>query len=535
MPAELGKAVLDLGVDSSGLTTGLSSANTSVSQSGASIARIGATVGVGLGAAIGAFAVGAVQVAGDFQSSMNRVKAVSGATEEQFTSLGLQAKELGATTQFSASQAADAMGFLAQAGFNADEVMGAMPGTLNLAAAAQIDLATSADIASNVLSGYGIEVEGLGHVNDVLVSAMTKTNTDLLQLGEAMKYAAPVAASAGVGLRRSGCRHRIDGQRGHPGFSMAGTSLRGAISRLISPTDNAAAAMNHAGLSFLDAEGRLKPFDDVVRQLEPHAEDTGLMMELFGQRAGPAMSALVSQGADALTDLTGELINSGGTAEDIAEVQMEGLNGAIKLIKSAFEALQIAVAEAGLIEFATAFIKKAAAFISWLAKLDAKFILVGLGIVAAGAAAGALLLVIPTLVSAVGTIKVALVALQGATGIGLVLLAIGALVTAFVVYRDEINNAFAFALALVTTAFDAVRTAINSVWTWLGSLLDGMGIFGTALRNLADFGLANVTAAFDAAGSSRQVAMGQGQGPVFSYFSGDAAPRQQRTSQPRSI
>ena len=376
MPAELGKAILDLGADSSGLTKDLGNAKGGVGKIGASIGAIGATVGVGLVAAIGSFAVSSIQVAGDFQSSMNRVKAVSGATEDQFKSLGEQAKELGATTQFSASEAADAMGFLAQAGFKADEVMGAMPGTLNLAAAAGIDLATSADIASNVLSGYGIEVAGLGHVNDVLVSAMTKTNTDLLQLGEAMKYAAPVAASAGVGFEEAAAAIGLMGNAGIQG-SMAGTSLRGAISRLISPTDNAAAAMNHAGLSFLDAEGRLKPFDDVVRQLEPHAEDTGLMMELFGQRAGPAMAALVSQGADALTDLTGELKDSGGTAERIAEVQMTGFNGAIKQLKSAFEGLQIAVAEAGLIDFATAAVKVLAVFIGKLIQLPKWLINVG--------------------------------------------------------------------------------------------------------------------------------------------------------------
>ena len=282
---------------------------------------------------------------------MNRVKAVSGAVGDQFEALRDQAKELGATTQFSATQAADAMGFLAQAGFEADEILGAMPSTLQLAAAANVDLATSADIASNVLSGYGLEVEQLGHANDVLVKAMTSTNTDLLQLGEAMKYAGPIASAAGISFEEAAAAIGLMGNAGIQG-SMAGTSLRGAISRILSPTKEMADAMNAAGLSFTDSAGRLKPLDQIIQALEPHGNDAGLMMELFGQRAGPAMAALVSQGSNALTNLQSELVNSGGTAARIAGVQMEGFNGAMKSLKSAFEALQIAVGESGLLDFA---------------------------------------------------------------------------------------------------------------------------------------------------------------------------------------
>ena len=109
------------------------------------------------------------------------------------------------------------MGFLAQAGFEADEILGAMPSTLQLAAAANVDLATSADIASNVLSGYGLEVEQLGHANDVLVKAMTSTNTDLLQLGEAMKYAGPIASAAGISFEEAAAAIGLMGNAGIQG------------------------------------------------------------------------------------------------------------------------------------------------------------------------------------------------------------------------------------------------------------------------------------------------------------------------------
>ena len=132
---------------------------------------------------------GIVTAAGDFDASMRRVAAVSGATGEEFKTLTETAKELGATTQFSASQAASGMEFLAKAGFDTNEVLQAIPGTLQLAAAASLDLGTAADIVTNVLTGFGLEVRELTRVNDVLVKTFTSSNTNLIELGESMKIA----------------------------------------------------------------------------------------------------------------------------------------------------------------------------------------------------------------------------------------------------------------------------------------------------------------------------------------------------------
>lgn len=286
-----------------------------------------------------------VQVAADFETAMNRVTALSGATGEQFDQLRQQAMELGRTTQFTASQAGDAMGFLAMAGFKANEILGAMPGTLQLAAAAQMDLAETADVVSNILTGYNKDVSELAHVNDVLVKAFTSANTDLSQLAEAMKYAGPIASAAGVAFEETAAAISLMGNAGIQG-SMAGTSVRGALTRMLSPTKQVRAAMAQAGLTFTDTKGRLLPLADIIEQLEPHAEDAGLMMELFGQRAGPAMAALVSQGADSLRELQAELEGSAGTAERIANVQMAGFNGMMKEFWSVVEGLQIAIGNA---------------------------------------------------------------------------------------------------------------------------------------------------------------------------------------------
>lgn len=283
----------------------------------------------------------ASRAAGNFEAAMIKVRVLSGATGEQFQALERQALELGRTTQFTASQAADAQGFLAMAGFKTDQILGAMPGTLQLAAAAQMDLGRSADIVSNILSGYRLEVADLGRVNDVLVQAFSSSNTDLQQLGEALKYAGPVASAAGIRFEEAAAALGLMGNAGIQG-SMAGTSLRGAISRVLNPTAAMTRTMRQAGLRFTDAQGRMLPLVEVVRQLEPHAEDAGLMMELFGQRAGPAMAALVSQGSSSLAQFDRELQNSGGRAQEVADSRMQGLDGAMRRFSSAAEGAQIA-------------------------------------------------------------------------------------------------------------------------------------------------------------------------------------------------
>jgi TP901 family phage tail tape measure protein len=299
------------------------------------------------GRLVGAFAMaltlGApVKVAADFETAMNRVKALSNATGDEFDQLRKQALDLGRTTQFTASQAADAQGFLAMAGFKTNAILEAMPATLQLAASAQIDLAKAADIVTNVMTGYNQKGSELNHTNDVLVKAFTSANTDLIQLAEAMKYAGPVASAAGVDFEEATASLALMGNAGIQA-SMAGTGLRGAITRMLNPTKQMQKAMKAAGVSFTDSKGRLLPLVDIVRQLEPHADDAGLMMMLFGQRAGPAMMALISQGADGLEKLTKELENSGGTAERVSKVQMEGFNGMMKEFWSGVEGVAIAL------------------------------------------------------------------------------------------------------------------------------------------------------------------------------------------------
>lgn len=358
-----------------------------LNRTGTAMAATGATMSKRLSVPVALFGGLALKTAGDFEAGMNRVGALSGATGAELEAMSNQAKELGSTTQFSASEAADAMGFLSQAGFDANETMEALPSTLQLAAAAGLDLGSAADITSNILSGYGLKVEELGKTNDVLTKAFTSANMDLSMLGESMKYVGPIASGAGVQFEETAAAIGLLGNAGIQG-SMAGTSLRQAIGALINPTKQQAQVIEELGLKTMDSQGNMLPLVDIIKQLETSGASTADIMSLFGQRAGPAMSALVSEGSGALADLTGKLENSGGTAQRIADSQMKGLNGALKELKSAFEGAMIALAETGALETATNALRKVANVVQRFSQANPQLmrfvVILGLVVIAAG-------------------------------------------------------------------------------------------------------------------------------------------------------
>ncbi|WP_435244959.1 phage tail tape measure protein [Streptomyces tendae] len=358
MPTRTTRVIYDLVArDNASRTFGrVGGAATRLGQQGAGV---GAAIATGLKVgtvAAGALGWAALSASGDFEKSMNQVRAVSGATGKDFQDLRNQAKELGATTKFTASEAADGMGFLAMAGFKAHDILNAMPGVLSLASAGNMDLARSADIASNILTGYGFKTSETTRVVDVMAKTFTSTNTNLEQLGEAFKYAGPVAHTAGVKFEETSAAIGLMGNAGIQA-SMAGTALRGAITRLLSPTAKVAKTLKKLGVEATDSHGQLLPLNDIIRQLEKSGATTGDMMTIFGQRAGPALLALVDQGSGALVKLTKELENSGGTADKISKIQMEGLKGQLVSLKSAWEGLMIEIGDLGVLDLATDAVK----------------------------------------------------------------------------------------------------------------------------------------------------------------------------------
>ena len=472
----IGRLRVSLGIDTAQFEKGLNSAQKSLSRVGKKMTSVGKSLSLSVSAPLAAFGALTLKTAADFETAMNRVGAVSGAVGNDLDNLSALARKMGRETQFSASQAADAMGFLAQAGFGVQEIMDALPGTLQLAASAQMDLGEAADIVSNVLSGYGLEIEQLSRVNDVLVKTFTSSNTNLQQLGEAMTYAAPIAAAAGVEFEQTAAALGLLGSAGIQA-SMAGTTLRGAIAKILDITPQASKRMKELGLNFQDAAGKILPLDQIVQQLAPHADDAGLFMELFGLRAGPGMAVLVRQGADELRSLTNELRNAGGTAEAIANAQMEGLNGALKRLASAFEGLQLAIANAGILDFITGLTEKLAGFVQRLAETDPALL--------------SFITKIAALVAAIGPVILALGALAAAltfllTPIGLVVAAIAALVaagTTIYILRDtfkaalpEIGNMF------MDLLLAPIRLAVKGILTALSTLINKANVIAEKLN-----------------------------------------------------
>ncbi|QTD96964.1 phage tail tape measure protein [Streptomyces cyanogenus] len=306
---------------------------------------IGAIATAGLGASV-------VQMAGDFEKNMNRVEALSGATGSQLKKLRDQAKDLGRSTQYSASQSADAMAQLATAGLNVNQIYGSMPSVLALASSEQLDLTRSAEISTSVMTGYGMTVKQMPHAIDAMVKASVKANTSVDDLGEAFKYAGPIAHTAGLKFEETVASMALMGNAGIKA-SMAGTALRGAVTRLLSPTNKITETLDDLGVKVSTADGKLRPLNEIVQDLAKHGATTGQIMTIFGQRAGPGMAALIQQGSDKLVGLTKELENSGGTADRISKIQMKGWRGEITRLKNAWEGLMIAIGDSGVLTVAT--------------------------------------------------------------------------------------------------------------------------------------------------------------------------------------
>ncbi|MFJ5156310.1 phage tail tape measure protein [Streptomyces sp. NPDC088353] len=430
-------------------------------KSGTAMKDTGTKLSTWVTAPVAALGIGVIKTAGDFETGMNKVKAVSGATGGEFTQLRDLAKELGATTRYSATEAADGMSFLAMTGFKAKDIMTALPGVLDLAAAGNIGLAEAADIASNILSGYGMKANEIGRVNDALAKTFTSANVDMTMLGESMKYVAPVASSLGVEFEETTAAIGLLGNAGIQG-SQAGTTLRMALARLASPPKAAAAALKDLGIEVNDSKGKMRPLVDIIAQLEKKGASTTQMMKIFGIEAGPGMQAIVSQGSGALRSLTQDLRDSGGTAKQVAAVQMEGFNGAIINLKAAFEALAIEIGDSGILAWVTQFTDKITGLIRQVAAADPQIFKIGTVVALVAALVGPLLVGLGFAISGIGTALAFLLSPVGAVIAGVALLAAG-LGLAYATsqpFRDFVNDLAGRLRAGLVDAFDAVKQAV---------------------------------------------------------------------------
>ncbi len=284
--------------------------------------------------ALGGIGVGRlVSETASFEQSLLGLQVVSGATAAQMKELEDQSRLLGATSMFSAQQAADAQNFLAMAGFEVNEVLGATPGLLELAAAGSMDLASAADLASNVLGGFRLEVEELARVNDVLAATAAGSNTNIQQLGQALSFAAPIAAGAGVSIEETAAAIGVLSDSGLQA-SRAGTGLLGVIRQLSNLTPNAKAALADYGLTAEQVNIETEGLSTVLERLSEAGISASDSFTIFGSEAGPAAQILAA-GAVRVNEFTGELELAEGTARRAALILGSGLTGSFRSLGSA--------------------------------------------------------------------------------------------------------------------------------------------------------------------------------------------------------
>lgn len=287
----------------------------------------------------------------EFNVGMSKVQALTrlDKNSDEFKMLREQAQELGATTAFTANQVAQGQAFYAMAGFKPEQIKNAMPGTLAMSLAGDIDLGTTADIGSNILTGFGLSSDEMSRVSDTLVGVFTRANVNLAMLGDTMKYVAPPASSLGVDLETTAA---AAGKLGDAGIqaSTAGTSLKSIFGRLAAPTSEVSKALKEINLKTTDSKGNFREFTEILVELDKktkgmgNAQRAGLFKKLAGEEAFSSLMVLVDQASTgSLQKLIAELKASKGEAQKVAGTMTDNLSGDMKNLQSAWEDLGIQI------------------------------------------------------------------------------------------------------------------------------------------------------------------------------------------------
>lgn len=312
---------------------------------------VGSTLTHGITMPIAGIGVAAVKTALDFDHQMNRVKAISSSTSGEFKAMKAEAIDLGAKTQFSAREAAAGMENLASAGMKPHELMKAMPGVLDLAAVSGGNVAASADAAASALNAFGLSADKSGHLANVYAKAAADTNAETQDMAEAMKYAAPVSHSLGASLEDTAAAIGIMSNAGIKG-TQAGTTLRGALTRLAKPTKAMQGVMDKLGISFFDSQGKMKPMGTIIGDLGTSMKgydkktQAAMLTTLFGKEALSGMMALVQAGPDKFNKLSSGLEHSDGAARKMAKTMNDDAKASVENMTGSLETAGIKIGEA---------------------------------------------------------------------------------------------------------------------------------------------------------------------------------------------
>lgn len=303
-----------------------------------------------IGVASVAAAKKTIDVGKSFEAGMSEVQAISGASGKDLERLSNKAKEMGATTKFSATESATALKYMAMAGWKTNQMVSGLAGVMNLAAASGEDLGTVSDIVTDSMTAFGLKANQSGHFADVLAKASSSSNTNVGLMGETFKYVAPLAGSMGYSIEDTATAIGLMANAGIKG-SQAGTSLRSILTRLVKPPKDAAAALSELGISTTNADGSMKPLRQTMSELREkfsgltESQKSQYASSIAGQEAMSGLLAIVSASDSDFNKLQKAIDNSSGAAKKQADIMNNNLQGALYELGSAAEAVGIGIYE----------------------------------------------------------------------------------------------------------------------------------------------------------------------------------------------
>lgn len=488
-------------------------------------------------AGVTALGTASVTTAANFESSMSQVQATMGITKDAMSTLNGQsvntmdalsnlAKEMGASTAFSASECAEALNYLALAGYDTQQMADTLPTVLNLAAAGGIDLASASDMVTDAMSALGMEVDEAEMMVDQMAKTASTTNTSVAQLGEGILTIGATAKSVRGGTAELNTALGILANNGIKGAE-GGTHLRNIILSLQNPTDKAAASMKELGVDVYDSQGNMRSLNDILGDLNKSmegmtsAEKSNIISNIFNKTDLSSVNALLANTGDTWDSLQKSIADSGGAAQQMADTQLDNLQGQFTLLKSALEGLAISFGELLMpaIKNIVGWVQK---FVDWLNGLDegTKKIVVTVALFAAAlgpvlivigkviSAVGTIMTIVPKIAGVINTVKTAFMALNTtmlANPIFLVIAAVAALVAAFIYLWNNCEGFREFWInlwnkiketavavweglkAFFSAAWEAISSAASAIWGGIKSFFSGVwegikNIFSTVVE-----------------------------------------------------
>ena len=451
-----------------------------IAATGEKLKTVGSAIeGVGrklmpITASVGGLGAAAVKVASDFDSAMSQVAAVSGATGKDLEALRDKAREMGSKTKFSASEAAEAMNYMAMAGWKTNDMLSGIEGIMNLAAASGEDLATTSDIVTDALTALGLSAEDSGHFADILAAASSNANTNVSMMGETFKYCAPVAGALGFSAEDTA---EAIGLMANAGIksSQAGTAMRSMMTNLTGEVKFVGDAFGELTIQTTNTDGSMRSLGDILADCRAafaqmsESEKAANAEALVGKNAMSGFLAVMNAAPGDIEKLNSAINNCDGTAEKMAATMQDNLAGQLTILKSQLEELAISIGEI-LMPYIRQIVGWIQGLVDWLNSLDegTKKIIVTVALVAA--ALGPVLIVIGKVVGAVGTVMTVVPQIASAiSGViafvsGTVIPAVSAVVAAI----GWVPLAIAAVVAILVVLYNKCewfRDAVNAIWT----------------------------------------------------------------------